>query len=284
MYEWDWSSDVCSSDLDDVSIDDTERIVKNYASKDSRIVWIDNEGESLGVAKNFIRLLDYSDAPFCLFCDQDDIWFPEKVKVMIDAISVRDQSIPQVAFSNAKLWNPESGVLSERNTLTYPKSFKDLLFLNTGIQGAASIFNAAAREVMRVPLTYYAMHDHVLVLTGLGLGEVSYLDRALFYYRQHDSNVTGNAPGSLMKKALLSMSENRHIPVVDGHHYRGLKAFYDVHGNGMRAEDCEVIELFLALPNYNAVQRFYKVAHHRYRIFEKSGLLLLKMCLRPYYG
>ena len=117
---------------DDGSIDDTERIVKDYASKDSRIVWIDNEGESLGVAKNFIRLLDYSDAPFCLFCDQDDIWFPEKVKVMIDAISVRDQSIPQVAFSNAKLWNLESGALSGGNTFPYPMGLKDLFFRNIG--------------------------------------------------------------------------------------------------------------------------------------------------------
>ena len=266
---------------DDGSADATKAIVKKYADEDNRIRLIEDGIVGLGVARNFIHLLEYADAEYIMFCDQDDIWLPDKTQRMTDEIGKKDSNTPQVVYSNAYLWSPTKGIISDRNTLTYPKSLRQMLFLNTGIQGAASIFNTRAKELLMHPLRYYAMHDHALLLCMITMGEVSYMDEPLMYYRQHDHNVTGNAPGS-MKKKTMQMWQNRHVPVVSREHLEGLQAFFEVWKDKLTAEDRAVIEIFMSLPERSFVQRVYNICKYRFCIFDSTLLLLAKLCLRRY--
>ena len=205
---------------DDGSSDETVKILQKWSRSDERIEVIGDDRVRLGVARNFIHLLQYSTAPLCMFCDQDDIWLPSKVEKMVREINQYDSSKPQVVYSNAFLWSAERGVFSERNTLTYPTTLRQMLFLNTGIQGAAAIFNDKMRELLVRPLDFYAMHDHILLLAGICFGEVHYLHESLMWYRQHSNNLTGNAPGSISKKLQL-MWYNTNIPLVSMEHYNG---------------------------------------------------------------
>ena len=266
---------------DDGSTDETVAIVKQYAAADARIKLVEDGVSGLGVAKNFIHLLKYSDAEYVMFCDQDDVWLPDKVEKMRAEISKKDNNRPQVVYSNAYLWNPTKGIISNRNTLTYPRNLRQLLFLNTGIQGAASIFNRKAKELLMCELPYYAMHDHALLLCLITMGEVGYMDEPLMYYRQHEHNVTGNAPGSMTKK-ILQMWQNRNIPVVSREHADGLRAFYEVWKPKLSEEDKELIEVFLSLPEKNFFARVYYICKSRFCIFNSTILLLAKMCVRRY--
>ena len=184
---------------DDGSTDKTMEILHRLAEKDERVVVIEDGVQRLGVARNFIHLVKQSTAAYCMFCDQDDVWLPNKVEKMVHAIEQYNQGIPQVVYTNAFLWSPDRGIISDKNTLTYPTTLRQMLFLNTGIQGAAAIFNRAMCEVIEQPLSFYAMHDHVLLLAGICFGEVHYLHESLMYYRQHENNLTGNAPGNDMR-------------------------------------------------------------------------------------
>ena len=267
---------------DDGSDDDTVVICKKYVENDSRILYLSDGITGLGVARHFIYMLKYVTSDFVMFCDQDDIWLPEKIDTMLSNIKQKDQSKAQVVFSNAYLWNPEHGIISKRNTLSYPRNLDALLFLNSGVQGAASIFNGKMVTLMQRPLDYYAMHDHVLILAALCFGNVDYIDEPLFYYRQHDENVSGNAPGSFTKKAKLASGENRKVPVIDSHHLKGVEAFYDAYKGDMSAKECESIGLFLALPKMKSMQRMYHILHHPYKLYNSKVLLMLKVCLRPF--
>lgn len=266
---------------DDGSEDRTVAILRSLAGEDKRIVVLKDGVQRLGVAGNFIHLVSQSSAEYCMFCDQDDVWLPNKVEQMVAAIESYDQSKPQVVYSNAYLWNPEKGILSDINTLTYPTTIRQTLFLNTGIQGAASIFNRKMCEVITRPLSYYAMHDHVLLLAGICFGEVHYLHESLMYYRQHAHNLTGNAPGSIAKKIAL-MWENRHVRLVNRDHYEGLKAFYEVFGDEMKEQDKLLIEAFLAMPEEGFLARAYHIIQYRFQLFDSTILLLIKMCIRRY--
>ncbi|MBR1809065.1 MAG: glycosyltransferase family 2 protein [Paludibacteraceae bacterium] len=266
---------------DDGSTDATKAIVKKFSDEDKRIRLIEDGIEGLGVAKNFIHMLNYADAEYIMFCDQDDIWLPCKVEKMTDEIGKKNNNIPQVVYSNAYLWSPTKGIISDKNTLTYPNTLRQMLFLNTGIQGAASIFNKCAKELLMRPLQYYAMHDHTLLLCMITMGGVSYMNEPLMYYRQHDRNVTGNAPGS-MKKKTMQMWQNRHVPIVSREHLEGLRAFYDVWRDHLTADDREVIEVFMSLPEKNFAMRVYYICKYRFCIFGSTFLLLAKLCLRRY--
>ena len=266
---------------DDGSTDNTIAILQYWAAEDSRIKILDDGIVGLGVERNFIHLLRHSTADYCMFCDQDDIWLSEKVARMMEVMQQYDQAQPQVLYSNAYLWSPERGIISDKNTLTYPTTLRKALFLNTGIQGAAALMNSQMREIVAEPLEYYAMHDHVLLLAGLCLGQVHYLHESLMYYRQHEHNATGNAPGSKLKKLLL-MWENRHVRLVCKRHYEGLKAFYKRWHAQIKTDDRQVIEAFLAMPTKNSRARAINIIKCRFELFDSVTLLLIKMLLRKF--
>lgn len=266
---------------DDGSTDNTIDIVKNLSLRDSRIKLIEDGVVHLGVAKHFIHLLKYSTSPFVMFCDQDDIWLENKVERMFSVIAKQDSTIPQVVYSNAYLWNPEKGIYASKNTLTYPTTLQQALFLNTGIQGASAIFNLPMCIALQRELKYYAMHDHVLLLLGITLGEVHYLNEPLMKYRQHSNNVTGNAPGSIRKKLLL-MWKHRNIPLVSRPHYDGLRAFYDEFNQDLSSKDRQLIEVFLGMPSDSFLRRLFLISRNRFKIFDSTTLLILKACLRKY--
>lgn len=266
---------------DDGSTDQTISILQRLSREDERILLIEDNISHLGVARNFIHLASISTAQYCMFCDQDDIWLPSKVEKMHQSISKYNQTIPQVLYSNAFLWNHQQGIISNKNTLTYPTTIRQTLFLNTGIQGAAAIFNRKMCELITQPLTHYAMHDHVLLLAGICFGEVHYLHQSLMYYRQHENNVTGNAPGSIAKKIQL-MWQNRHIPLVSQDHFKGLEAFYEHFQKNISIQDKHLISTFLTLPKKAFLVRACRIIQCRFQLFDSTILLLIKMCLRRY--
>ena len=266
---------------DDGSTDKTMEILHRLAEEDERVVVIEDGVQRLGVARNFIHLVKQSAAAYCMFCDQDDVWLPHKVEKMVHAIEQYNQGIPQVVYTNAFLWSPDRGIISDKNTLTYPTTLRQTLFLNTGIQGAAAIFNRSMCEVIEQQLSYYAMHDHVLLLAGICFGEVHYLHESLMYYRQHENNLTGNAPGSIAKKITL-MWQNRNVPLVSREHYNGLKSFYEYFREGVRVDDRQVIEMFLSLPDKNCLVRLWRIVQYRFKLFDSTLLLIIKMCIRRY--
>jgi rhamnosyltransferase len=266
---------------DDGSTDQTISILQRLSREDERILLIEDNISHLGVARNFIHLASISTAQYCMFCDQDDIWLPSKVEKMHQSISKYNQTIPQVLYSNAFLWKHQQGIISNKNTLTYPTTIRQTLFLNTGIQGAAAIFNRKMCELITQPLTHYAMHDHVLLLAGICFGEVHYLHQSLMYYRQHEHNVTGNAPGSIAKKIAL-MWENRRVRLVNREHYEGLNAFYQRFQTQISVFDRELIGVFLAMPTENFIVRAIRIIQYKFQLFDSTFLLLSKMCLRRY--
>lgn len=266
---------------DDGSTDKTIDIISQLAKQDHRIVLLQDGITHLGAAQNFMHLLQYANAPYCMFADQDDIWFENKIAQLKQMIETCDNTKPQVCFANAYLWKTGSETFTGLTTLSFPTTIRQLLFLNSGIQGASAIFNHAMLKVLRTPLASCAMHDHALTLAGVLLGEVHYIHEPLMQYRIHTQNVTGDAPGNMYKKLLLTW-QHRKEPVVSLQHYNGLKAFYMAHYDNITAYDSHLIEDFLAMPYMSPLKRMYTVLSDRFLLFNSITLLLGKMCLRKY--
>ncbi|MBQ2067442.1 MAG: glycosyltransferase family 2 protein [Paludibacteraceae bacterium] len=266
---------------DDGSTDGTQDILRQWTKKEKRVIFIEDGITKLGVARHFIHILQYADALWIMWADQDDIWFENKVETMLRAAEKANFKGAGVVYANAELWNEEQGVISHKNTLFYPTSLRDTLFLNSGIQGASAMFNSAMRDLLRKPLTAYAMHDHVLLLAALTMGEIVYLPEPLMYYRQHEANVTGHAPGSKRKKLQL-MWTNRHVPVVSREHLEGLRAFYQAFQTQINEEDKQVIETFLQLPECTFGKRFRMIRKAHYTLMGSRCLLWIKLIIRRY--
>lgn len=75
---------------DDGSTDGTLSIVNNY--RDQRVKILENKGRYGSAGRNFINTIvkvDYASYDFVAFCDQDDIWFEDKLVRSISAIKGR---------------------------------------------------------------------------------------------------------------------------------------------------------------------------------------------------
>lgn len=75
--------------VDDCSLDDSVTKVQNLMNNDPRIKLYTNDF-NCGVAKTRNVGIGHSKGRFLAFCDSDDIWYPGKLEIQIEALSKSD--------------------------------------------------------------------------------------------------------------------------------------------------------------------------------------------------
>lgn len=267
---------------DDGSTDETVSIIRSFASKDHRVFYCDDGITKLGPGYNFMHLLQYVESPFICFCDQDDVWFDCKLEILLAAIASKDNTKPQVVYSNAYDWYPLRGNLIGRvSTPFYCYKAKDAFFINGGIQGCASIFNMEMRNLIHRKHSYVAMHDQVLMFAGIISNGIEYIKEPLFLYRQHEVNFTPHQAQSFMERIKLTI-RNYRIPVVSPKYYQGISSLLQTYATIMNQNDKKLFEVYLTLPKLGIFYRFYLILKYRYSFNKSTVLLLLKMMMRRY--
>lgn len=190
---------------DDGSKDRTLEIIMKYQKISNgkiRLISKDIDCES-GPKANFFRLIDYvlkfSNAPYIMFCDQDDIWELDKIEKQILFIKSLDieNGKPQLVFGDQILIDDNDHVIAEsaekysgRTPADY--QFKRLVFRNT-VAGCVMCINRNLLEMMGcyTNLENIVLHDWWAMLIGVCCGETHYIDTPLMYYRQHGKNSVG---------------------------------------------------------------------------------------------
>ena len=263
---------------DDGSTDQTMDIIKRFAKDDSRIRIVDDGIRFHNCALNFMHLLKISDAPFCIFCDQDDIWLENKLQVMFDFISSKNNDIPQGVYSNSYVYNPDTNEISGSASLCLPKTVKDILFMNAGIQGCALMFNAALRNICRKVPDIVAMHDHVLTLGAATFGELSYINKYLMLYRRHSTTVSG--PTARKESDRIASFFNSEKRVLDKQHFLAIKSFVKTYNEHITAKDNEVFDDFFRFETENRFKRIIHIYAKNYKLYNKCSILAFKMLIR----
>src|SRR6185369_1941656 len=69
--------------VDDASSDNSIEIIKEFQQKDPRIRVYQNE-KNIGYNKNFEKAINLCSAQYIATCDQDDIWEPGKIEIMMN--------------------------------------------------------------------------------------------------------------------------------------------------------------------------------------------------------
>lgn len=71
--------------VNDGSVDNTDKIIRDIASKEPKIVYLTQTNQGVSAARNLA--LTHAKYDFIAFCDADDEWFETKLKQQIDNIS-----------------------------------------------------------------------------------------------------------------------------------------------------------------------------------------------------
>ncbi|MGT2907653.1 glycosyltransferase family 2 protein [Streptococcus dentiloxodontae] len=179
---------------DDGSKDRTTQIIKEFSETDSRIRFINaDDPTNLGVIKNFFTLLKHSRADYYFFCDQDDVWLPEKLEWTLAEAKHYPKNKPLLVYTDLTIVNQDLQVMHDSMIRTQSDHANTKLVQelteNTVTGGVAMINHALAK--LWTQTDQLIMHDWYLALIAAAKGHLVYLDRPTELYRQHDNNVLG---------------------------------------------------------------------------------------------
>lgn len=194
---------------DDRSVDGTMALLNAYATLDGRIERPRAASERLGsAARNFFGLLLAANLEACdyvAFCDQDDVWAPEKIAEAIDALRrerAEAYSCDLVAFSN--------GVRTARYIAKGGRQKRGDHLFQGASAGCTYLLSREAATQVRTALaarpisaTTALSHDWLIysICRNRGLHWV-HDSRSFVFYRQHGENAYGATQnlGGLRKK------------------------------------------------------------------------------------
>lgn len=190
---------------DDGSSDDTVEILKGFAkAHPERVLIIKDTKKRLGPCQSFAHLLEKSKAEYSMFCDQDDVWLPEKIEVTLKAmkgLEERYKGFPLLVHTDMKVVDKGLKIIAKsfwrfQHLAPAMKRFNNLLVFNN-VTGCTMMINAKLRE-MALPLPRPAiLHDWWLAIVASAFGRIEYVKTPTVLYRQHGANETGAVKYSL---------------------------------------------------------------------------------------
>ena len=179
---------------DDGSKDNTIEILTNYAAAHPAIFQI-NQGPNLGFVGNFLELIATAPAGAVayFFCDQDDIWQPQKVASACQLMQTIPQG-PVMHFGRLSVVDEALQPLCLSPHITR-WSFGNAL-LESQVTGCTIALNQEAMKTLQsvrpLPERIVA-HDWWAYLVISALGTLVYDEEPRILYRQHAQNSLGAA-------------------------------------------------------------------------------------------
>ncbi|HPY39917.1 MAG TPA: glycosyltransferase family 2 protein [Thiolinea sp.] len=261
---------------DDGSQDQTLKIIlewqREYPYHSSKLI---TDGEHLGSTQSFGRLVEHSTAPYLMFCDQDDIWFPEKIEFSLAALKRLELGL---GVTTPALVHTDMAVVDEAKELAAVsfwtlRSFdveqrKQAYLLTNVVSGCASIFNRAAAE-KAFPVPEPAIqHDRWLALVCAWFGQIYALPQPLLFYRQHANNQIG---------AELQSIPSTEIAVRVDAWSRQAEAFLQRYGDELAQADYRLVAALAALQYLKGWERRRHIVQHR--LFKQGILANLALLL-----
>ena len=182
---------------DDGSTDGTIDILRDYISRIPEKLVLITEGQGGNSSSSFMSLLSHADAPYIMFCDQDDVWSNDKVESGLKELKLLEhKNAVALYFTDMQVVDAELEELHpsffEQQKLD-PSWSQDpyQAFVQSCAAGCSMIFTKALAEQVKPIEVALFQHDHWMLMNASYLGIVGYGTERTVQYRQHGSNVLG---------------------------------------------------------------------------------------------
>ena len=191
---------ICDDRSSDRTVETAAGIRDSHRGKTR--IRIEVNDRNLGVSKNFEKALSLCSGDIIFLSDQDDIWDPEKVRRVREALEKDPRCL--LVFTDAKLIDGEGNDLGQslwdvsKPRLKETYSAADF----TGLRFITGATAAIRRELLEhtLPVPECWIHDAWLAINAAVYGGVAHLDEKLISYRQHEANVIGAAKRPLREQ------------------------------------------------------------------------------------
>lgn len=178
--------------VDDGSVDNTLDIVAGFA--DTRIRIYPND-RNLGVNATFARAMTLATKEFIFLSDQDDIWTPNRRRLMLDRFN--DPRVNIVAGNYGLIDRngaPLPGSLAPKLQATESRAaLRNLARILRGQQNYYGCAMALRGSTLRMILPYPSAiecHDIWIGMVGIVSGSIAHLEEPVLLHRVHGSNAS----------------------------------------------------------------------------------------------
>ena len=173
--------------VDDNSTDGTKEILNSYQERYPNIKVYFNE-ENLGYNQNFEKAISLTTGDYICISDQDDIWYPEKIKLLREHIGEN-----WLIFSNSEMITENDRPTGEKllRYFYFSDDYKSILFENFVAGHTCLLCKDLKKYIFPIPrkgfydwwIGFVALHHHKLI----------YLDEILTKHRLHEHSVIQKA-------------------------------------------------------------------------------------------
>ncbi len=260
---------------DDGSSDTSPQIIDEYCEKYAEKVFKMGGIPTKSAKQNFAELLKCANSDYVMFCDQDDIWLPQKIEKTLAVMkSIEDGITPVLVHTDLKVVDGNLNVISNsffgfqkliQNDVTLPK-----LLVQNYVTGCTVMINRALVEVCKEIPPQCIMHDWWLALVAILFGKLVCLDEATMLYRQHSDNQVGAKASygmAYIKRKLSTLGE-----VCKNYNatYIQAKALLECYCEQLNQGQKEILQVYCEMQN---MKKFKKIRNMQKYGFKKCTRL-----------
>jgi glycosyltransferase involved in cell wall biosynthesis len=249
---------------DDGSADDTINILKHYQVKWGAERLEIRQGPATGFSSNFLSLACDSgiQADLYAYCDQDDVWQPEKLEVAANYLKAqRKGKLPYVYCGRTKYVSETLKSVGFSPMFVYPRSFRNALVQSIA-GGNTMVFNQQAKTLLeKAGQVEVAAHDWwTYLLVKAAGGKVYYDATPHIFYRQHPDAAIGGNTSKLARFDRLKWLLLGRFKVWNDMHVAALQKNRRL----MTESSLETLDQFVRIRGSHLL--------HRFRMLEVCGL------------
>jgi glycosyltransferase involved in cell wall biosynthesis len=178
--------------VDDGSTDGTVAVAERFRPLAN--LRIEVNSVRLGPIKNFERAAKLATGDLIFFCDQDDVWMPEKIAVM-----AAHSGAAALLYSDAEIIDGRGALLCRSELADYMHvramsggNFR--YFLQGNCVSGHNLMVSRALLAAASPFPDFVMYDQWLGLVASIVARVDYVDQRLCRHRIHSRNYCNNRP------------------------------------------------------------------------------------------
>lgn len=178
---------------DDGSKDNTVNVVENYIAEhglENRIVL--KKGKNIGFSPSFFELIHMAgEGDYWAFCDQDDVWYPDKIKRAVDWMeSQKEKEIPLLHHGAFEQGNEDLTIKTPHPIANFPYNFINSITCSL-IPGFTITINRGMYEyLVRANPKNVIYHDWFAFIIANALGKIHVSKHVVAVHRMHENNAS----------------------------------------------------------------------------------------------
>lgn len=175
--------------------------------------------KNLGSNGAFQNLTELTETPFIAYCDQDDVWMPDKLQVLLGLLQADDHNT--LAFSDMMVIDSESKLVADRIAQVRPRqvfypgkdAFLHLLAKNF-VTGCTMMMKSNIAKAAS-PFPPSVFHDWWLAICAASKGRIVMADKPLMKYRIYGGNQSAVLKGIADKSSYYEKRIFAQMELVD---------------------------------------------------------------------